>query len=595
MVITDIKYKLARMLLACMLFLGVKSPGTAQSGTGKPYWNMSTHLMPLRLPPPPPGYQPKYLDLNNDGHPDVMQSVTHNDIPILWLDDDGNMRSGDLEGDMVNDCLLIDRNKDGFYGGYGDLIIDWVDQNGDGKADMQIVIEYPEKGKKEGAHYMVMYDLDGDNIFNYINWNNFTLQCWDHVGLSDFYEDYHGQVLFTKMHAATYDQKDLRLNWENPFLFYDPDGDGLTEMTVRLTDPPVRLSENVAQGYESPMQTGHVDWAAISVDLDNDNTTGNEFDLDFTLCFEGGGFDYTDQVHSVKNLRGLPEHDRFFLDPRYRQLTELVYADHDSALALIFGRGRWKRVSFTYDEDDDCGRWERVELYENRDLFKSGWKNGGVDNHKQSDAAGDRGEWDADNSGGGRLYLSRFDGRMHLYGAERGVWRIDQNASYFEGWDRMWMGQEFYPESFATIVYSDTDNNGFFDHIEYDLDGDTKFETVVDFKELGIDDAGELIDVSSFAYKDYTDLGLRMADGIWKRAQEAVKIVRQYGLNPLWYAKWMTARTTREKYSNGYWLTFYLYKDLENLFIREGDAGKLRRLHQAYYGGNWSLIAKQAE
>lgn len=40
---------------------------------------------------------------------------------------------------------MIDRNKDGIYGGQGDLIIDWVDTDDDGKADMQIVIEYPKK------------------------------------------------------------------------------------------------------------------------------------------------------------------------------------------------------------------------------------------------------------------------------------------------------------------------------------------------------------------------------------------------------------------------------------------------------------------
>lgn len=29
-----------------------------------------------------------------------------------------------------------------------------------------------------------------------------------------------------KMHASTDKIGDLRLNWENPFLFYDPDKDG---------------------------------------------------------------------------------------------------------------------------------------------------------------------------------------------------------------------------------------------------------------------------------------------------------------------------------------------------------------------------------
>ena len=34
---------------------------------------------------------------------------------------------------------MIDRNKDGVYGGYGDLIIDWVGEDEDGNPAMQVV------------------------------------------------------------------------------------------------------------------------------------------------------------------------------------------------------------------------------------------------------------------------------------------------------------------------------------------------------------------------------------------------------------------------------------------------------------------------
>lgn len=586
-------FKIACAVL--FLWVGVAGKSWAQE-TKKNYWNLRTQLMPLRLPPPPSGYKPEYLDLNRDGKPDAIKSVTHNDIPILWLDDDGNMKEGDLEGDMVNDCLLIDRNKDGIYGGQGDLIIDWVDTDGDGKADMQIVVEYPKERTGEvwpNGHYMIMLDLDHDNVFNYINWNNFTLQCWDRSGLSDFYEDYSGQSAFMKIHTSTYDMKDLRLNWENPFLFYDPDKDNRTEMAIRLLDSPKIHDPNASSNsYVNRQVEGRVDWVSLAVDIDNDNTTGNEFDFDFTIGFQGEGFDYMDQVHPIKNLRGMPEADKFFMDPRYRQLTELIYPDHDSAQELIFQRGKWNRINFVYDEDDDCSRWERVEFYDPKDPFKVGWNKGGIDNNKQSDAAGDRGEWDMDNSGNAQLYISRFDGRLHLYGAETGVWRIDQNAEYFQGWDRMWMDFRD-PKRFATVLYSDRDNNGFFDHIEYDLDGDTKMETMIDFKELGIDDTCEVIDISKFTYNDYVALGKRMSEGIWKNAGQAIQVARQYGVEPLWYAKWMQASTTREKYNRGYWLQFYLYKDLENLFVRQGDEAKLRLLNQAYYSGDWSIIAKK--
>ncbi len=99
--------------------------------------------------------------------------------------------------------------------------------------------------------------------------------------------------------------------------------------------------------------------------------------------------------------------------------------------------------------------------------------------------------------GNGQLYMGKFDSRLHLYGAEWGCWRIDQNTDYYQGWDRMVrVGQESF--RFATVKYTDKDGNGFFDYLEYDLDGDQTFETIVDLKEMGVDDRCELIDVSSF-------------------------------------------------------------------------------------------------
>ncbi len=560
------------------------------------YWNQKLQIEPFRLPLPPVGYQVEYIDLNGDGKPDAIKSVTVNDTPILWLDDDGNMKEGDIEGDMINDCLLIDRNKDGIYGGQGDLIIDWVDTDDDGKADMQIVIEYPKKNTGEvwpNGHYMIMRDLDKDNIFNYINWNDFSLRCWDKNGVCDFYEDYSGQTMFMKIHTSTYDIRDLRLNWENPFLFYDEDGDGLTEMAIRFVDSPkIKDRSKPSNSYVNRQLEGRIDWVSMAVDLDNDNGPGNEFDFDFTIGFQGKGFDYTDQVHKVNNLRGMPEADKFFMDPRYRQLTEFLYPDHKSAKEMIFKRGEWSRVNFVYDEDDDCGRWERVEFYDPLDPFKIGWKNGGIDNNKQSDAAGDRGEWDMDNSGKGKLYIGKFDGRLHLYGAEWGCWRIDQNANYYQGWDRMWMGMDRQPGRFGTVKYTDKDDNGFFDYIEYDLDGDKKFEMTIDFKALGLDDRCELIDISTFKYKDYTSMMKKMSKSMWKNAMTAVQVAHKYNVQTLWYAKLMQAFSVRQQYNNGYWLQFYIYKDLEHAFMQRGDQEKLKQLTVAYYSGNWKSMLK---
>ena len=419
----------------------------------------------FRMPLPPPGFKPKLEDLNGDGKPEAIYSMTGDSVPILWIDDDRDMKWTDIEGDMDNDCLLIDRNKDGIYGGDGDLVIDWVDSDNDGKADLQIVMDYPAVHATEvwpNGHVMILLDTDKDNIFNYIDWNTYQIKSWNKSGRAAFYTDYSGQSAFTKMHVATYNMGDLRLNWENPFLFYDPDKDGLSEIAVRLLDSPSTKDEKASwNDYVNMQLEGVIDWVSISVDLDNDNAPGNDFDFDFTLGLRGGGFDYMDQVHVFKNMRGLPEADKFFMDPRWRQMDELIYPDHKNAFDLIFNRGKWESAHFVYDEDDDCHRWERVEFYEARDPFKVGAGNGGLDHNTQADAAGDRGEWDMDCSGKGNLYISPLDGRLHLYGAEWGCWRVDQNTEYYQGWDRLWINKN--PKKFATVKYTDKNGNGFLD------------------------------------------------------------------------------------------------------------------------------------
>ena len=570
-----------------LFFWGISSVSHAQMKSVK-----ESCISSFRMPLPPPGFKPKLEDLNGDGKPEAIYSMTGDSVPILWIDDDRDMKWTDIEGDMDNDCLLIDRNKDGIYGGDGDLVIDWVDSDNDGKADLQIVMDYPAVHATEvwpNGHVMILLDTDKDNIFNYIDWNTYQIKSWNKSGRAAFYTDYSGQSAFTKMHVATYNMGDLRLNWENPFLFYDPDKDGLSEMAVRLLDSPsVKDKKASWNGYVNMQLEGVIDWVSISVDLDNDNAPGNDFDFDFTLGLRGGGFDYMDQVHVFKNMRGLPEADKFFMDPRWRQMNELIYPDHKNAFDLIFNRGKWESAHFVYDEDDDCHHWERVEFYEALDPFKVGAGNGGLDHNTQADAAGDRGEWDMDCSGKGNLYISPLDGRLHLYGAEWGCWRVDQNTEYYQGWDRLWINKN--PKKFATVKYTDKNGNGFLDYVEYDMDGDGKFETVFDLKALGIDDRAKLIDVSSFTYRDYTKMMKRMSDGIWERAQTAVRVAHKYGLNTSWYAWWIEALSMREKYHRGYWLQYYLFQDLMNYGLRIGDKDLQQKLVVAYCSGNWKSL-----
>ena len=545
------------LLAAGSLLLSAQGLSAQTDGSGKKeYWNANTLLIPYRLPPAPAGYKPTYIDLDGDGDPDILRTVTANGIPVQWIDDDDDMQYGDLEGDTDNDCLMIDRNKDGVYGGYGDLIIDWVGEDEDGNPAMQVVVDnIPEANRMKtgNGHYMWVVDTDKDDVFNYIDWNTFTLRCWIHNGLSDFYEDYNGKSTFMKIHSTTERVNDVRMNWENPFLFYDPDNDGLTEMAIRFCDSPKIVKEN---GQANSVLSGNIDWVSVSMDTDNDNAPGNEFDFDMTIHFTGPGFNYENQKHINKNLRGLPEADTFFLDARWRKLPELLYPDHDAAWDLTFKEGKWDKVWFTYDEDDDCNRWERVELYQPRDPFKVGKNQGGIDNNGQADPAGDRGEWDEDNSGHGQLYVSPIDGKIHLYGAEWGCWRIDQNARYYQGMGGIYDGYgpkriETEPTVFPTVKYTDTDNNGFFDLMEFDLDGDKVFEQRLSMKELGLDDRCQVINTASMKYEDFVDLESKVSDTMWKNAEKAVEVAKAKKLNTKWYALMLQPKSTRERYHYG--------------------------------------------
>ena len=96
-----------------LAMLGVFAVSTAQAlPYDQKYWNQKLQIEPFRLPLPPVGYQVEYIDLNGDGKPDAIKSVTVNDTPILWLDDDANMKEGDIEGDMINESVFF---CDNFY------------------------------------------------------------------------------------------------------------------------------------------------------------------------------------------------------------------------------------------------------------------------------------------------------------------------------------------------------------------------------------------------------------------------------------------------------------------------------------------------
>ncbi|MEP4534419.1 MAG: hypothetical protein ABJ004_15110 [Cyclobacteriaceae bacterium] len=575
-----------KQLLAFHLLLLLSFSAMAQSSYDR-YPQLKETLTPFRLPLPIEG-SITYIYLDADKDPDGLKATLPDGTKILWLDDDDDMQKGDLEGDLDSDCLMVDLNGDGLYGSELDLILDYLDINDDGKADFQVIVDNGKKAYtgKWTSHYMWFADNDNDGVFGYVNWDSFKFEGWDHQGRANFFADYNGQSTMLKAHITTWNIKDPEYSWENPFLFYDTDGDGLTEMAIRMVDEPIETeskSDLIAWKYSH-----QISLVQMTFDMDNDSHAGNELDYDLSLRFAGKGFDYSDQVNSLGSYSIAPGLDQYFDDPRWRHLKNLVYPTHETAYDLTFDRGKWSSCWLVFDEDDDCHRWERVEFYDPKDPFKIGAKNDGLDHNPQSDAVGDRGEWDLDFSGKGSLYVSPLDGKLHLFGAETGYWRIDQNSLYYQGWQG-WRGPNIQPEDtdtleptrFATIKYEDTDGNGFFDEISYDMNGDTLYEEMVCLLSLGLSDQSEIFHPSEMDYSDYLALHESIANGLQTKAAKMEKMARDAGLNTQWYSFLGSPKSTREKYHNGFWMSYYLYRDLST--VNAGKNKALRRVKEVYF------------
>lgn len=259
----------------------------------------------------------------------------------------------------------------------------------------------------------------------------------------------------------------------------------------------------------------------------------------------------------------------------------------------MFGDGKWQSVWLVFDEDDDCERWERVEFYDPRDLFRIGERNGGLDHNPQADAVGDRGEWDEDFSGKGNLYISPMDGKIHLLGAEWGAWRIDQEGRYFQGWQGWRQSPPSWPASqptqplpdrFPTVRYMDTDGNGFLDQMEFDLDADRQFEQTVRLADLGLGDTGKIVHTASMDYRAYRRLFRQSARAQQQKAQSLLKLAAHIGLPTQWYAFFQQPHSWHERYHHGFWLSLFLYHDLARWGLNHRDVKWRQQFDRAYFG-----------
>jgi len=558
-----------------------------------------------------------HIDIDKDGKPDIIERWWKGKR-VRWLDESGKMRADDLRGDLVNGLMQVDMDGDGTYDGPDDTNIRWCDTNDDGIPDVQAIVINPKTWgatkESQTGHpvWMVWINHDKRGVLGWINWEKFDFACWDFTASDNWLPNYHGNNDFVKTHAPAYAFLDPRINWENPFSFFDEDQDGVSEMLMRWCSP-VPINQGKVQ-IPAKVNSGFV-----AYDLDNNSGYGNETSYDMSLTAGGTDINTGSMTHPLPHFKGNPKFDPYFIHNEWRHISELVYMDRDKGMDYFFST-KWKYVYLTFDEDGDDHRWERVEmmypttnykpdgpvvdLYSTARFNNKDGKTPGMDGAFQSDTRGDRGDFDLDGSGGGKIYIGAFDQKIHLYGAEWGAWTVDRYAEFHGGAGEP--GKKPEAANVGEVVkYTDADGDGFYDTIEYDYDGDRQIDfkvCLLDYKSDALaNEKSTLVNPAILGYKGMHDLFNRVSEHTWEQALAVYRSAWQKDLTTAEMDKMAASSSMRQRYINAYWIKEDVFRIIRKSIVARIASHPEEKLKlqqylsnytRAYYTANFDEVVK---
>ena len=337
-----------------------------------------------------------HVDADGDGRPeevwliDVDSRHLERFRPLLVraIDEDGDLRPGG-EPDLDSDIYVADWKADGTV----DAVLDYTDTDGDQDLDEMGMYFYGGKSGYFGAPVLRVWwgrDIGEDNLLWHdvgYSYDQMLCQGRTHFG---------GDELFVAF-AIAEDGQEWTPFFENPFLFYDHDRDGVTEEVVRFS----------GIGRE-------VECLRHSFDADNDATRESPRDFDVSLTAWAPGARWTPEGRG--DGRSLLVFDEAAAErTTLRGIPTGPFLRWETAPALARAT-TWERMLLTWDENDTNvahgregdhdERWEGVIASGNDDFPQVGGPPCGPFNKRYELVLKPRGPIE--------IYWHPTDGRIHL-------------------------------------------------------------------------------------------------------------------------------------------------------------------------------------
>jgi hypothetical protein len=204
--------------------------------------------------------------------------------------------------------------------------------------------------------------------------------------------------------------------------------------------------------------------------------------------------------------------------------------------------------------------------------------------------------FDEDNSGGGKLYVGVFDRKLHLAGAEWGAWTVDKNGE-FHGGNKTPSPRPIAPRVEEVVKYTDTDNNGFLDLLEYDYDGDRTIDlrvSLLDYRTAANPhpDVVPLFDIHKAGWKGLNEMFTEISNQSFQEGLTVYRAAWRRGLTTPEIDQLASASAIGERYDHGYWLKEKIFRQIRAR-LRETQQTQLEKdLTRLYYTGQFEGYAR---